>query len=67
MEYRGYEIEKFYSKEPVPKHIVKAYYQDEKSRIDRMIEAEEIRKEAIKNGFVESSVDEDLKEFFEMF
>jgi hypothetical protein len=50
MEYRGYLIEKFYSKEPVPRHIIKAYYQDEKVRIDREIKRKENGQNSIQNG-----------------
>jgi hypothetical protein len=64
MLYRGYEIEKFYSKEPVPKHIVREYYQGEKARIDRIIAYKEKHQENIENGFKQKSVNETLDEFF---
>lgn len=65
MNYRGYEIEKFYSEELVPSHIIRTYYQEEKTRIDRLIQAEEKRKSAKANGFVEESITDAINDFID--
>lgn len=62
MMYRGYEIEKYCNGEGryVPKHVIREYYQSEKTRIDRLIDRES--KEIQMTESVDESIDDFLTE-----
>lgn len=65
MEYRGHTIEKYHNNELVPNRIIRQYYQEQKERIDSIIDIENKRKSHKNIKTVNECLDDFFKEMEE--
>ena len=65
MEYRGHTIDKYYNNQLVPNHVIRQYYQEQKARIDRIIEIENRKENHTNTKTISEDIDDFLREMEE--